>query len=55
MEKTVIYGAGNTGKSAYYYFKNIAECLFFVDSDEKKWGGGVIEGHLLRLQVHCGH
>lgn len=41
MERIVIYGAGNTGKSAYFYYKNRAECLFFVDSDEKKWGGEI--------------
>lgn len=40
MEKIIIYGAGNTGKSAYYYFKsrNEYECLFFVDNDKNKQG-----------------
>lgn len=40
MEKIVIYGAGNTGKSAYFYLKtqNKYDCLLFVDSDKKKWG-----------------
>lgn len=40
MEKIVIYGGGNTGKSAYYYFKgqNKYECLFFVDNDKSKQG-----------------
>lgn len=38
MEKIVIYGAGNTGKSAYFYFKsqNRYDCLFFVDKDKQK-------------------
>lgn len=38
MEKIIIYGSGNTGKGAYFSLKNRYECLFFVDSDENKWG-----------------
>lgn len=38
MERVVIYGAGNAGKSAYFYLKSRYECLFFVDGDSKKWG-----------------
>lgn len=41
MEQIIIYGAGNTGKSAYYYLKNKYECLFFVDGDKDKWGGQI--------------
>lgn len=42
MEQVVIYGAGNTGKSLYYWLKATKkyECLFFVDSDYDKVGGG---------------
>lgn len=38
MENIIIYGAGNTGRSAYFYFKSQSkyECLFFVDSDKSK-------------------
>ena len=45
MEEVVIYGAGNTGRSAYFYLKNHDkyECIFFIDSDENKWGG-TLEG-----------
>lgn len=39
MEQIVIYGAGNTGKSAYFYLRNRYECLFFVDGDDEKVGG----------------
>lgn len=40
MKKVVIYGAGNTGKSAYFYLKtqNKYDCLLFIDSDQEKWG-----------------
>lgn len=38
MEKIIIYGAGNTGKGAFYSLKNKYECFCFVDSDENKWG-----------------
>lgn len=40
MEQVIIYGAGNTGKSAYFYLKSHRqyECLFFVDGDSNKWG-----------------
>ena len=38
MEKIIIYGAGNRGRSAYFFLKGQYECLFFVDSDEEKWG-----------------
>lgn len=38
MEQVIIYGAGNTGKGAYYLLKTKYECLFFVDSDSSKWG-----------------
>lgn len=41
MEQMVIFGAGNTGKSAYYYLKNSYECIFFVDSDKDKWGNRI--------------
>lgn len=40
MESIIIYGAGNTGKKAYNYLKDYYNCLFFVDSDKDKWGGG---------------
>lgn len=38
MEKIIIYGAGNTGKGAFYSLRNKYECFCFVDSDENKWG-----------------
>lgn len=40
MEEMVIYGAGNTGKSAYFLYKNSSKykVLFCVDSDKNKWG-----------------
>lgn len=38
MKKIIIYGAGDKGRSAYYFLRNQYECLFFVDSDENKWG-----------------
>lgn len=41
MEKIVIYGAGNTGKSAYYCLKKNYDVCFFVDSDSKLWGGKI--------------
>lgn len=33
-EQAIIYGAGNTGKSAYYSLKNKYDILFFVDGDK---------------------
>lgn len=49
MEQMVIYGAGNTGKSAYFGYKNSSKykCLFFVDSDKNKWGRE-IDGLLIK-------
>lgn len=38
MRPIIIYGAGNIGRSAYFYLKGAYECLFFVDGDNNKWG-----------------
>lgn len=38
-KKIVIYGAGNTGRSAYFYLRNRYQCLYFVDSNMEHWGG----------------
>lgn len=45
MERVVIYGAGNVGKSLYFYLRKQKdyECLFFVDGNKNK-EGGVFEG-----------
>ncbi len=40
-EKVIIYGAGNTGKSAYYGLRNRYDVLFFIDSDKNIWGGAI--------------
>lgn len=37
-EKIIIYGFGNTGRSAYHCLKERYDVLFFVDKDSKKWG-----------------
>ncbi len=46
-EKAIIWGAGNTGKSAYYALKEVYEIEFFVDSDPNKWGGESIDGKIV--------
>lgn len=44
MRKGVVFGAGGTGKRVFEMSKGSVEILFFVDSDETKWGGYCIEG-----------
>lgn len=36
-EHIIIYGAGNTGKKAYYCLNDSCEIDFFVDKDSEKW------------------
>lgn len=37
-EKIIIYGAGRIGKKALYCLKDDYDVMFFIDSDESKWG-----------------
>lgn len=37
MKDVIIWGAGHTGKIAYEYLSKMYNCLFFVDTDSKKW------------------
>lgn len=40
-EKIIIYGAGNTGKSAYYGLRSRYDILFFIDSNKNIQGEGI--------------
>lgn len=37
-KKLVIWGAGNYGKLAFYYFNEVYDTIFYVDKNAKKWG-----------------
>lgn len=39
MRRGVVFGAGGTGRHVYEMSKDSVDILFFVDSDETKWGG----------------
>lgn len=56
MEQVIIYGAGNTGRSAYFYLKTQYqyECLFFVDSNHDKWGT-MVDGLPVKEPKVLGH
>lgn len=38
MNRVIIYGCGNVGKTAYTYLKDMNEILFFVDRNAKEIG-----------------
>ncbi len=44
MKRAVIFGAGGTGRHVYEMTKENVDILFFVDSDESKWGKRCVDG-----------
>ena len=38
MDELIIWGTGDWGAQAYFYYKDSYNVLFFVDSDSRKWG-----------------
>ena len=46
MKKVVIWGAGEWGKLAYYYYHNNCEIVNYIDNDINIWGT-VIHGILV--------
>lgn len=43
MRRGVVFGAGGTGRHVYEMSKDSVDILFFVDSDETKWGGKYVD------------
>ena len=43
MRRGVVFGAGGTGRHVYEMSKDSVDILFFVDSDETKWGGKCVD------------
>lgn len=40
-KKTVIFGAGEWGKVAYYYYRESCEIVYYIDNDKAIWGTNV--------------
>lgn len=47
MTDIIIWGAGNWGEQAYWYYKDKGRILFYVDTDVNKMGRNVSWGELL--------
>ena len=37
-ERTIVFGAGGTGKRVYNMIKDNTQVLYFTDNDSQKWG-----------------
>ena len=37
--RTIVFGAGGTGRRVYKMIRDTTNVLFFVDNDCQKWGG----------------
>lgn len=38
MKEIVIFGAGEWGKLAYHYYKNVGKIVYYIDNDKTIWG-----------------
>lgn len=51
MDDVVIFGAGNLGKTAYYFYKDKCNIICYIDNDVEKWGTFLFEKEVVSPEI----